>query len=305
MLSDLEKTRYRRQLLIHNWGEEAQQKLKDTTVFVGGAGGSGSPILTQLALLGIGNIRICDFDTVEVSNLNRQFIHCVSDKNKIGVNKAESAACTVNNINPHVNVEIFKERIDASNVDEIVGDASILFDSVDHIPSKFVLSGSAYRKKIPHLFYGMMDINAFYMAFNPPVTACFHCLYDSTKVEALQSLSSKIGMMKKKETPVACPPLFVSTGFAVTEALKILLDIGPPLYNKFYLFLQKGNKHIADSRGFSGMKFWITDHFNQLSKDQGYDWEKGWCDNVFEQLKVKRNPKCPNCSKPRMKYEKA
>jgi len=296
MLSAEEKTRYRRQFLLHNWGEEAQEKLKNTTVFVGGAGGSGSPILTQLALLGMGTIRICDFDFVELSNLNRQFVHCVSDKNRIGINKAISAAKTVQNINPHVNVEIIEERIDASNVDDIVGKASILFDSVDHIPSKFVLSGSAVRKKIPHLFYGMMDVNAFYMAFNPPTAPCFHCLYDSSKVEALQSLSSKISMMKKKETPVACPPLFVSTGFAVNEALKILLGHGPPLYNIFYLFLQKGNEAIAESRGFAGMKFWITEHFNQLSLDQGYDWDKGWCKNVIEQLVVSRNPNCPVCS---------
>jgi len=296
MLTDEEKTRYRRQLLIHNWGEEGQEKLKNTTVFVGGAGGSGSPILTQLALLGVGTIRICDFDTVEISNLNRQFIHCVSDSDKIGINKAKSAACTVKNINPHVNVEIFQERIDASNVDEIVGDSSILFDSVDHIPSKFVLSASAVRKNIPHLFYGMMDINAFFMAFNPPTTPCFHCLYDSTKVEALQSLSSKIGMMKKKETPVACPPLFISTGFAVNEALKYLLGHAPPLHNKFYLFLQKATPEILDSRGFAGMKFWNTNFFNQISLDQGYDWEKGWCNNIVEELEVSRYPDCPVCS---------
>jgi adenylyltransferase/sulfurtransferase len=296
MLTEEEKTRYRRQLLLHGWGEEAQEKLKSTTVFVGGAGGSGSPILTQLALLGIGKIRICDFDTVELSNLNRQFIHCVSDNNKIGVNKAESAACTVNNINPHVQVEIFKDRIDASNVDEIVGDASILFDSVDHIPSKFVLSASAVRKKIPHLFYGMMDVNAFFMGFNPPTGPCFHCLYNSEQVEALQSLSSKINMMKKKETPVACPPLFVSTGFAVNEALKAIIGHGSPVFNTFYLFLQKGNEGIAESRGFAGMKFWITDHFNKISQEQDYDWEKGWCNNVVEELKVTPDPNCPVCA---------
>jgi molybdopterin/thiamine biosynthesis adenylyltransferase len=296
MLSDIEKTRYRRQFLLHGWGEKAQEKLKDTTVFVGGAGGSGSPILTQLALLGIGTIRICDYDTVELSNLNRQFIHCVSATKKIGINKAQSAACTINNINPHIKVKIFEERIDTTNVDEIVGDASILFDSVDHIPSKFILSACAVRKKIPHLFYGMMDINAFYTGFNPPNGPCFHCLYDLNKVKALQSLSAKINMMKKKETPVACPPLFVSTGFAVNEALKIILGHGPPVFDTYFLFLQKANSGIADSRGFAGMKFWITDHFNQISKDQGYDWEKGWCKNVIEQLKITSDPDCSICS---------
>jgi hypothetical protein len=142
----------------------------------------------------------------------------------------------------------------------------------------------------------MMDVNAFFMGFNPPTGPCFHCLYNSEQVEALQSLSSKINMMKKKETPVACPPLFVSTGFAVNEALKAIIGHGSPVFNTFYLFLQKGNEGIAESRGFAGMKFWITDHFNKISQEQDYDWEKGWCNNVVEELKVTPDPNCPVCA---------
>jgi adenylyltransferase/sulfurtransferase len=295
MLCEKEKIRYLRQIGLHNWGEETQIKLKNMTAFVGGVGGSGSPILTQLALLGFGKIRVCDFDTVELSNLNRQFVHCVTEESKIGVNKAVSARATISNINPHVEVEVIQERIDDSNVDDIIGDADILFDSVDHIPSKFVLSASAIRKQIPHLFYGMMDINAFYVTFNPPHTPCFHCLYDKKKVAGAMLLSEKMGK-SKRVTPVCCPALFLSTGFAVNEALKILLDIGKPAYNTFFLFLQKNNSAIAESKGFIGMKFWITDYFKQISKNQGYDWDQGWHDNIFEELDITRDPSCKYCS---------
>ena len=120
MLTDKEMIRYSRQILLEDWGTETQNKLKSKTVFVAGAGGSGSPIITQLALLGVGCIRICDYDEIELSNLNRQFIHCISGENRIGLNKATSAKMTIKNINPNIEVEIFLDKIDKDNVDKMI-----------------------------------------------------------------------------------------------------------------------------------------------------------------------------------------
>jgi len=100
-LSRDEKTRYARQMLLHQWGVEGQEKLKSVTVFAAGAGGSGSPLIMQLALLGIGTIIVCDFDDVDLSNLNRQVLH---DESRIGLNKALSAKKTVEKINPRTRV---------------------------------------------------------------------------------------------------------------------------------------------------------------------------------------------------------
>jgi len=296
-LSDEEMIRYHRQLILHNWGVEKQIKLKNSTVFVAGAGGSGSPILTQLALLGVGKIRICDYDQVETSNLNRQFVHAFSEDSRIGLNKAVSAALTIKNINPHVNVEVIQKRIDEDNVDEIVGDPKIVFDSVDHIPTKFLLSESAIRKNVPHLFYGMMDINSFHVTFNPPKTPCFHCLYDVHKVSEISSIASRFGKISKSHTPVACPALFLSTGFAINEALKILLAIGEPAYNTYYLFLQKNGLEVKDCEGYAGMRYWITDFFYKISLQQGFDWDIGWRNNIIEELNIYPDPNCPRCSK--------
>jgi adenylyltransferase/sulfurtransferase len=296
MLTEEELTRYQRQIILSDWGEERQAKLKSIKAFVAGAGGSGSPILTQLALLGFGTIRICDYDRVDLSNLNRQFIHSVGTGSRIDVNKALSAAKTISNINPNINVEVIQERIDESNVDQIVGEADILFDSVDHIPTKFILSASAIRKNIPHLFYGMMDINSFFVTLYPPETPCFHCLYDATKVSAIQLVAGKLRKLKKRETPVSCPSLFLSTGFAANEALKILLGIGEPAYRTYFLFLQKNNSSIGATSGFAGMRYWISDYFKKLCIDQGFDWEIGWRNTIIEELKVNRDPHCTYCA---------
>lgn len=297
MFSNEEMTRYKRQFIIDDWGIGGQQNLKDTTVFVAGAGGSGSPIITQLALLGVGCIRICDFDEVDLSNLNRQFLHCVSDETRIGVNKAVSAMQTVNNINPNVKVEIFTDRITEDNIDEMVGDAMILFDSVDKIDVKFILSKCAMRKKIPHLFYGMMDINAFACIFYPPKTPCFHCLFDFEKVQEIQSIEEelKTNAETATDTPVCCPPVLTSAGFIMTEAIKILLDLGEPAYNQFFLFLHKGIESGKNS-GYLGMRYWMSEYFYDLALEQGFDLDDCWRNEYVEALKLSPDLNCKHCS---------
>jgi len=295
MLSEEEKLRYQRQILIDNWGPETQEEVKDLTVFVAGAGGSGSPIITQLALLGVGTIRICDFDVVELSNLNRQFIHSVRDESSIGVKKALSAKKTVKNINPNIKVEIITQKITESNVSDIVGETAIIFDSVDDIATKFSLSKCAVQKRIPHLYYGMMDINAFFSIFYSPKTPCFHCLHDFNKTKEQRRYSLLSKSLPRKGTPVCAPALFLSTGIAVTEALKIILGIGSPMYNFFYFFALKGNNRISKSRGFINMKYWLSDYFKEVSLEHGFDWDKGWRNNFIEEIPITKDPMCLNC----------
>ncbi|UCH92445.1 MAG: ThiF family adenylyltransferase, partial [Candidatus Aminicenantes bacterium] len=117
-LSESEKTRYQRQLMLQDWGIGSQERLKSTAVFAAGAGGSGSALLQQLALIGIGTIIVCDHDEVELSNLNRQILH---DESRIGMNKALSAKKTLNKINPHVQVIAYPGKITRENITELAG----------------------------------------------------------------------------------------------------------------------------------------------------------------------------------------
>ena len=75
MLTKEELKRYSRQLNIKHWGEAAQERLRSSPVFIAGAGGLGSPVSIYLAAAGIGTIIICDHDTVDLSNLNRQILY--------------------------------------------------------------------------------------------------------------------------------------------------------------------------------------------------------------------------------------
>lgn len=299
-LNEHEMERYHRQLHLQDWGIPTQELLKSKKVFVAGCGGSGSPILTQLALLGVGQITACDNDVVALSNLNRQFIHCVSAESRIGMEKAVSARQTIENINPNVRAHFFHVEITDRNVDDLVGDADIIFDSVDRFSVKFILSRCALAKGIPHVFYGMADINSFGCIFSPPRGPCFHCLFDETKVEESEKIKKMTALSHKEApgTPVCCPPLFSSTGFMMNEALKHLLRIGEPAYGRFFFFLQKGTPELTSARGFRGVEYWFTPFFRETARSQGLDWARGgWRGKFVEELDVAGRPDCDQCGR--------
>lgn len=173
-LSAEEKQRYTRQMIIPNWGEETQRRLKASQVFIAGAGGLGSPVSFNLAVAGIGCIRICDFDAPELSNLNRQFLH---DESRIGMNKAESARQTLSRLNPHVQVEAITEKIDEANVDRLVGDSALILDCMDNYPTRFVLNASAVRKGIPLVHGSIWGFEARVTFLHTPETACLSCIF--------------------------------------------------------------------------------------------------------------------------------
>ncbi|MCX6581866.1 MAG: amino acid adenylation domain-containing protein [Candidatus Aminicenantes bacterium] len=295
-LSEDEKKRYNRQLKLHGWGVEAQETLKSAAVFAAGAGGSGSPLIQQLALCGFGTIIICDDDTVELSNLNRQVLH---DESRIGMNKALSAQMTVNRINPHVRVIAYTEKITADNVHRLVGDAAIIFDNVDDIETKFVLSQCAVHNNIPHILSSMIDMDAYAAVLHPPHGPCFHCLYDRNIINEIEEIRTmRNGVDKNYEkfsNPVASPALFLAAGFAVNEALKIILELGKPSYNKFFLFDQRGVKNIIDTMGYKQITYPFSLHFKETCKKQGFDWDEGGADRFVEELTVEPDPQCPLC----------
>jgi len=292
-LSKGERERYKRQLLLHEWGMSSQEKLKGTTVFVAGAGGGASPTIMQLALTGFGTIIVCDCDVVELSNLNRQFLH---DETRIGMNKALSAKMTIEQVNPNITVIPITEKLTSENVFELVGNASIIFDMFDGVQDKFILSQCAMVKKIPHIISAMTDINSYSAVFFPHETPCYHCIFDRKKLkDVIEGMSQYMNKYEKNPLPVAATSLFISTSFAVNEAIKIVLGFENPAYNKFMFFNQRGSEKLAETQSYKAMTYNFSDHFLQICKEQGFDWDIGWRGNFLEELKISPDPNCPLC----------
>lgn len=209
MFSENEVKRYNRQMLMEGWGEETQRKLKNATVFIAGAGGLGSPVSIYLAVAGIGNIRICDFDSPDWSNLNRQILHSPS---RIGINKAISGKMTLEELNPDIKVAAFTEKITEESVDRLVGDADIILDCMDNFPTRYVLNGCAMRKGVPLVFGSIWGMEGRLSFIKPPETPCLKCIYpEAPPSEVFPVVGATPGVMGSLQ---------------VIETLKYLTGIG-------------------------------------------------------------------------------
>ena len=150
MLTREEWERYDRQIGLHGFGEEGQEKLKRARVFIAGAGGLGSPASIYLAAAGVGTIRIVDQDKVELSNLNRQVLHWDED---IGRRKADAAEAKLKKLNPGVKIEATAATITEVNVSQLVADSDLIVDAMDNLPTRYLLNKTAIEKGIP-FFHG-------------------------------------------------------------------------------------------------------------------------------------------------------
>ena len=227
-----------------------------------------------------------------MSNLNRQVLH---DESRIGMNKAESAKMTIKNINPNVEVEVIKEKITVDNIHRIASEASIIFDMLDGVEDKFILSSYAKERGIPHIISAMIDLNGYSAFFYSPETPCFHCVFDKDKLSKLLEGTSRNKNYEKKSLAVTSPSLFMSTGYAVNEALKYILGIGSLSFNKFLYFNSRGDTEFISSDSYISMTYLFTENFKSHSLEQGFDWDKGWRGKNLEELIIKKNPECNNC----------
>jgi adenylyltransferase/sulfurtransferase len=208
-LSENEQKRYTRQMMMEGWGEETQKKLKKSTVFIAGAGGLGSPVSIYLAVAGVGNMRICDFDSPDWSNLNRQILH---DHTRIGTNKAVSGKMTLERMNPDIKVTAFTDKIVAKNVDDLVGNADIILDCMDNFPTRYLLNESAIRKKIPLVYGGIWGIDGRLSFIRSPETPCLRCIFPEAP--------------PKEVFPVLGATPAVIGSLQALEAIKYLAGIG-------------------------------------------------------------------------------
>lgn len=214
-----ELKRYNRQMMMEGWGEETQRKLKNSTAFVAGAGGLGSPVSIYLAVAGVGNIRICDFDSPDWTNLNRQILH---DHTRIGINKAVSGKMTLEQLNPDINVTAFDVKITEDTVDELVGDADIILDCMDNFPTRYILNESAMRKKIPLVYGSIWGMDGRLSFISSPETPCLRCIFPEAP--------------PKEVFPVVGTTPGVIGSLQALEAIKWLTGLGPTLMGKLLVW---------------------------------------------------------------------
>src|SRR3954463_14956068 len=169
-----QKSRYSRHVLLPEIGMEGQLKLLDAKVLLLGAGGLGSPTALYLAAAGVGTIGLVDDDVVDVSNLQRQVIHKTDG---VGTPKVDSAERAIKDLNPGVNVVKYDTRLDASNIMEIIEGYDVIVDGVDNFPTRYLLNDATVRLKIPVVSASILGFDGQLSVFAPYDGPCYRCLY--------------------------------------------------------------------------------------------------------------------------------
>lgn len=216
-LTEQEKQRYDRQILL--WGIEAQEKLKKAKIGIIGTGGLGSPILTYLAVAGVGKIIAADKDRVELSNLNRQILHWNKD---VGKEKAVSAEEKLKQINPEVEIISYATEVTEQNIEQIFPEVDVLVDGLDNYPSRFLMNEYAWKKGLPFFHGAIWGLEGRVTTFIPGKTSCLRCLYSEAPPKAV--------------FPVAGVTPGLIAMLQTTEVLKYLTGSGELLLDQLLIY---------------------------------------------------------------------
>ena len=226
-LTQEERERYSRQMLLAGVGEAGQQKLLASKVLIVGAGGLGSPAAMYLAASGIGEIGIVDDDVVDLSNLQRQLAHRSVD---VGRKKADSMARALAALNPAVRVNIYRERFSEDNAEDILCDRSYDFvlDCTDNFPAKFLINDACVRLHKPFSHAGITGFSGQIMTVLPGESPCYRCIFEDVPEEGTVPTSREIGVLGAA--------VGVMGSLQAVEAVKYILGIGDLLVGRLLIY---------------------------------------------------------------------
>ena len=230
-LTQEQKERYSRHVLVPEIGLEGQLKLLDAKVLLLGTGGLGSPTALYLAAAGVGTLGLVDDDVVDASNLQRQVIH---NTDTIGMAKTESARKAIEALNPDVKVEEHATRLDASNVIELLEQYDIVVDGADNFPTRYLLNDASVRLKKPVVSASILAFDGQISTFVPFEGPCYRCLYPTPPPPELAPSCGAAGVLG------VLPGI---TGLLqALEVVTLVTGAGTPLIGRLLLFEALGTE---------------------------------------------------------------
>ena len=223
LLSDAEMLRYSRQISIKAMDIEGQEKLKKAHVLMFGAGGLGSAVGQYLTVAGVGKITIVDFDTVDISNLQRQVLH--HDAN-VGQAKVASAKEALNQLNPYVEITTINAMLNDQDIDALVTEHHIVVDCTDNIGVREQLNQACFNHRIPLVSGAAIRMEGMVTVFDYAVQSpCYHCY---SQLFGEQQLSCV-------ESGILAPVVGIIGCIEATETIKIITGIGQALIGKLLM----------------------------------------------------------------------
>jgi len=225
-LTDAQRSRYSRHLLIPEVGEAGQAKLLKSKVLLIGAGGLGSPTALYLAAAGVGRLGIVDDDVVDESNLQRQILHSTD---RIGMPKTESARKTIQGLNPEVAVDEHRVRLNRDNALELFGKYDLIVDGSDNFGTRYLVNDACVILGKPNVHGSIFRFDGQATTFVPGGgRPCYRCLFPEPPPPELAPSCQEAGVL-------GVLPGIIGLVQAV-EAVKLLLGRGEPLVGRLLLY---------------------------------------------------------------------
>jgi molybdopterin/thiamine biosynthesis adenylyltransferase/rhodanese-related sulfurtransferase len=218
-LTETQRDRYSRHLMLPEVGDKGQAKLLQSRVLLLGAGGLGSPSALYLAAAGVGTLGLVDADIVDASNLQRQILHATS---RVGIPKVDSAEVALRDLNPDVKVIKYQERLTSENIERILADKwDVIVDGCDNFPTRYLVNDASLIHKIPVVHGSIFRFDGQVTTFLPFVGPCYRCLYPEPPPAHLAPSCAEAGVLGILPGVIGL--------LQATEAIKILLGLGKGL----------------------------------------------------------------------------
>lgn len=224
MLSDEELLRYSRQILLQQIDVDGQLRLKQRSALIVGLGGLGSPVALYLAAGGVGELHLADFDTVDLTNLQRQIAH---DTSSIGMAKVDSAATRLKAINPQLKIRTYPQGLDADSLLGAVAAVDVVLDCSDNFATRELVNAACVAAVKPLVSGAAIRLEGQLSVFDPRLehSPCYHCLYGHGSEAELTC----------SEAGVVGPLVGLVGSLQALEALKLLADFGETLVGRLLL----------------------------------------------------------------------
>lgn len=223
-MNDNQLLRYSRQIMLPDIDIEGQEKLLAARVLVVGLGGLGSPVAMYLAAAGVGHLLLADFDKVDLSNLQRQIIHSTE---KINTNKAQSAASTLRELNPDIEITTIEKLLDEEALKHWISQVDLVVDCTDNFQTRFAINRMCVQTKVPLVSGAAIRLEGQVAVFDPRKnnSPCYACLFEETSDDLSCAANG-----------VLAPLVGVIGSLQAIEAIKLLVGFGTNLAGRLLLF---------------------------------------------------------------------
>lgn len=216
--------RYGRHIILPEVGMEGQERLNRSSVLIIGAGGLGSPAALYLAAAGVGTIGLVDFDSVDITNLQRQILHTTDS---VGTSKLSSAQQRIQALNPTIDVRTHNTRLTFENAMDIIGAYDVIVDGTDNFPTRYLVNDACVFLGKPNIYGSIFRFEGQASVFHASKGPCYRCLYPEPPPPGMVPSCAEGGVF-------GVLPGIIGT-IQATEAIKVLLRLGETLVGRLLL----------------------------------------------------------------------